>query len=141
MKYTTNVAAYLPFGLLAGRLWDAMVVMGYDPDHCFYQDLWFHVLNEGYRMPAVAELDGGYEPNSRLYYGSMRTYFEVGDDRSMEAVVRALREGRTFVTSGPIVLATIDGRHPVGSVLPSDGAPHTLRIEAYAPGDRDDALS
>ncbi len=53
----------------------------------------------------------------------------------------ALREGRTFVTSGPIVLATIDGRHPVGSVLPSDGAPHTLRIEAYAPGDRDDALS
>jgi hypothetical protein len=141
VKYTTNVAAYLPFGLLAGPLWDAMVVMGYDPDHYFYQDLWFHVLNEGYRMPAVAELDGGYEPDSRFYYGSMRTYFEVGEDRTMEAVVRALRAGRTFVTSGPIVLATIDGRHPVGSVLPSDGAPHTLHVEAYASGDRDDTLS
>ncbi|HSD66274.1 MAG TPA: hypothetical protein VLF95_06215, partial [Vicinamibacteria bacterium] len=141
VKYTTNVPAYLPFGLLAGPLWDGMVVMGYDPDHYFYQDLWFHVLNEGYRMPAVAELDGGYEPDSRFYYGSMRTYFEVGDDRSMGAVVRALREGRTFVTSGPIVLATVDGRHPVGSVLSSDGAPHTLRIEARASGDRDDALS
>jgi hypothetical protein len=91
-------------------------------------------------MPAVAELDGGYEPDSRFFYGAMRTYFEVGDGRGMEAVVRALRAGRTFVTSGPIVLATIDG-HPVGSVLPSDGAPHTLRIEAYASGDRDDALS
>jgi hypothetical protein len=141
VKYTTNVAAYLPFGLLAGPLWDAMVVMGYDPDHYFYQDLWFHVLDEGYRMPAVAELDGGYEPESRFYYGSMRTYFRVGEDRGMGAVVRALRAGRTFVTSGPIVLAGIDGRHDVGSVLPADGAPRTLRIEAFASGDRDDALS
>ncbi len=141
VKYTTNVAAYLPFGLLAGPLWDGMVVMGYDPDHYFYQDLWFHVLDEGYRMPALAELDGGYEPDSRFYYGSMRTYFQVGEDRSMEAVVRALRAGRTFVTSGPILLASIDGRHDVGSVLPADGSPHDLRIEAYASGDRDDVLS
>jgi hypothetical protein len=141
VKYTTNVAAGLPFGLLAGPIWDAMVVMGYDPDHYFYQDLWFHVLGEGYRMPAVAELDGGYEPGSRFYYGSMRTYFQVGDDRSMPGIVRALRAGRTFVTSGPIVLATMDGRHEVGSVLPADGAPRTLRIEAYASGDRDDALA
>jgi len=141
VKYTTNVAAYLPFGLLAGPLWDAMVVMGYDPDHYFYQDLWFHVLDEGYRMPAVAELDGGYEPDSRFYYGSMRTYFQVGEDRSMQGIVRALRAGRTFVTSGPIVLARMDGRHEVGSVLPADGSPHDLRIEAYASGDREDVLS
>ena len=141
VKYTTNVAAYLSFGLLAGPLWDAMVVMGYDPDHYFYQDLWFHVLDEGYRMPAVAELDGGYEPDSRFYYGSMRTYFQVGEDRSMESVVRALRAGRTFVTSGPIVLARMDGRHDVGTVLPADGTPHTLRIEAYASGERADVLS
>jgi hypothetical protein len=141
VKYTTNVAAYLPFGLLAGPLWDGMVVMGYDPDHYFYQDLWFHVLDEGYRMPAVAELDGGYEPDSRFYYGSMRTYFQVGEDRSMQSVVRALRAGRTFVTSGPIVIARMDGRHEVGSVLPADGAPHDLRIEAYSSGDRDDVLS
>jgi hypothetical protein len=45
------------------------------------------------------------------------------------------------VTSGPIVLATMDGGHEVGTVLPADGAPHTLRIDAYASGDRDDALS
>jgi hypothetical protein len=141
VKYTTNVAAYLSFGLLAGPLWDGMVVMGYDPDHYFYQDLWFHVLDEGYRMPALAELDGGYEPDSRFYYGSMRTYFQVGEDRSMNGIVQALRGGRTFVTSGPIVLARIDGREDVGSVLPADGSPHDLRIEAYASGDRDDVLS
>jgi hypothetical protein len=141
VKYTTNVAAYLAFGLLAGPLWDGMVVMGYDPDHYFYQDLWFHVLDEGYRIPAVAELDGGYEPDSRFYYGSMRTYFHVGADRSMGTVVRALRAGRTFVTSGPIVLARVDDQDEAGSVLPADGAAHTLRIEACASGDRDDALS
>jgi hypothetical protein len=141
VKYTTNVGASLPFGLLAGPLWDAVVVMGYDPDHYSYQDLWFHVLDEGYRMPAIAELDGGYEPNSRFYYGSMRTFFQVGADRSMPAVARALRSGRTFVTSGPIVFARVDGRHDPGSVLPADGAARTLGIEAHASGDRDDLLS
>ncbi len=59
----------------------------------------------------------------------------------MQAVVRALRAGRTFVTSGPIVLARMDGRDEVGSVLTADGTPHRLRIEAYSSGERDDVLS
>src|SRR6266542_2413462 len=56
-KYVTNAAANLSFGLLSGKIWDGIVVMGYNHDHYFYQNLWFHVLNEGYRMPAISELD------------------------------------------------------------------------------------
>ena len=139
-KYTTNVASHLAFGLLAGTLWDGLVVMGYDHDHYFYQNLWFHVLNAGYRMTPVAELDGGLEPGTRFYYGAMRTYAHVGSELSMDRVVDAIREGHTFVASGPIVLARLDEYEP-GDVVPADGTPRTLRIQAFASGDREDALT
>jgi hypothetical protein len=140
-KYTTNVAGYLAFGLLSGGLWDGLVVMGYDPDHYFYQNLWFHVLNEGYRMTPVAELDGGFEPGSRFYYGAMRTYAQVGPELSMARVVEAVKRGRTFVTSGPIVLARLDDGHEVGDVVPADGQERTLQIRAFASGDPEDHLT
>ena len=140
-KYTTNVAGHLAFSLLSGGLWDGLVVMGYDRDHYFYQDLWFHVLNEGYRLAPVAELDGGFDAATRFYYGAMRTYVRAGRDRGMPGIVEAVRAGHTFVTSGPIVLASVDDRYQVGDVVPADGAPHLLRIQAFASGDRDDHLT
>jgi len=140
-KYTTNVVEYLAFGLLAGKIWDGMVVMGYDRDHYFYQNLWFHVLNEGYQMPALAELDGGYGPDNRFYYGSMRTFFYVGPEMSMENIADAVRKGRTFVTSGPIVFTSIDNQYQPGDVITANGKSHKLFIEAYASGENKDFLS
>ena len=126
-KYTTNVASHLAFGLLSGGLWDGLVVMGYDHDHYFYQNLWFHVLNEGYRMTPVAELDGGLEPGTRFFYGAMRTYAHVGPETE---------HGRRWcdaVQSGPHLRDAparsswpgVDDRYEVGDVVPADGAaPH-----------------
>jgi hypothetical protein len=141
-KYVTNVAAYLPFSLLAGNVLDAQVIMGYDRDHYYYQNLWFSVLNEGHRMTPVAELDGGYNRGDKFYYGSMRTYYKV--DRgtlTIDKIKRAVRRGRTFVTSGPIVFANIDSSYEIGDVLESNGKEHTLNVSAYASGDRSDYLS
>jgi len=140
-KYTTNVCEYLSFSLLAGNLWDGMVVMGYDKDHYFYQNLWFHVLNEGYRLTPLAELDGGYGENNKFPYGSMRVYYQVGEHMSMSNIAEAVRKGRTFVTSGPIVFADMDGQYQVGDVVPADGMKHKLYIDAYASGEIDDYLS
>jgi hypothetical protein len=141
VKYVTNACAYLPFGLLSGRIWDAMVVMGYDTDHYFYQNLWFHVLNEGYRMPAVAELDGGYGEGNKFPYGSIRVYYQAGDRLSPENAASALRRGRTFVTSGPVILADIDGFIQFGDLIRADASSHTLHVDAYASGNREDYLS
>jgi hypothetical protein len=141
LKYTTNVCSYLSFSLLAGNLWDALVVMGYNADHYFYQNLWFHVLNAGYRMTPVAELDGGYGANNKFPYGKYRVYYQTGEKVTMESVTNAARHGRTFVTSGPIVFAVIDGDKQVGEDLPADGQPHKLSIEAYASGECDDYLT
>lgn len=140
-KYTTNVAAYLSFGLLAGQIWDGLVVMGYNHDHIFYQNLWFNVLNMGYRMPAIAELDGGLGKGDRFYYGSMRTYYQLGDDFSIASVAEAVRKGRTFVTTGPIVQANIDDRYEIGDVIPLDDLSHVLNIHVLASGRADDYLT
>jgi len=140
-KYVTNVASSLPVALLGGGPWQGLVVAGYDHDHYFYQDLWFHVLDEGYRMAPFGELDGGYPPSGRFWYGSVRTYLKLGAETSRDAMVAAARAGHTLVTSGPIVLASIEGGFETGDVVPADGRSRTLRVEAFASGDRDDHLS
>lgn len=141
-KYVTNVAAYLPFSLLAGNLWDAQVIMGYDRDHYYYQNLWFSVLNEGYRITPVSELDGGYNRGDKFYYGSMRTYYKVDSGMlTIDKIKRAAKLGRTFVTSGPIVMANIDSSYQFGDIIEANGKEHTLHISAYASGERNDFLS
>jgi len=140
-KYTSNVAVSLPFGLLAGNVWDGLVVMGYDADHYFYQNLWFHVLNLGYHIPAFAELDGGYGADNRFPYGLFRTYFDTDGKLDLESVKQAVRRGRTFATSGPVLFADVDGRYGLGDTVPSGTGRRVLNIEAFASGDREDFLS
>ncbi len=141
LKYVTNVAVSLPAGLLGGGAWGAMAVMGYDRDQDFYQDLWFHALDEGHRLAAVGELDGGFPPGDRFYYGRVRTYLRAGATLDRASLVAAVRAGHTFVTSGPVVLASVDGRYEPGDVVPADGRSRRLRFEAYASGDGDDRLA
>jgi len=140
-KYTTNVSSYMAYGLLAGKIWDGLVVMGYNHDHISYQNLWFNILNQGYRMPAIGELDGGYRKNDRFYYGSMRTYFKIKGDFAIDKIVEAVRSGNTFVTSGPMIMADIDQNYEYGDVIRIDGKDHTLNIDAYSSGDIDEYLS
>ncbi len=141
VKYTTNVASYLSFGLLAGKIWDGFVVMGYNHDHYQYQNVWFHILNQGYRMPAISELDGGLGKNDRFYYGSMRTYYRLNGEFSIPNVAEAVRRGETFVSSGPIIKADIDGTRGIGEIIRIDQRGHSLNIEAFASGDKEDYLS
>jgi hypothetical protein len=142
-KYTTNSAVNMAFNLLSGNLWDGMVIMGDDKDHYSYQNFWFNILNLGYRMTALSELDGGNTREHKYPYGLMRTYFQIDTTNTdtSEALVDAVRKGRTFVTSGPVILTNIDQKFGIGDVIPSTASQHLLRIEAYASGDAGDFLS
>jgi hypothetical protein len=140
-KYVTNVAVNLSFGLLSGKIWDGVVAMGYDHDHYFYQNLWFNILNLGYRMPGFSELDGGLGKDDKFYYGSMRTYFHIDGDFSVEKIVAAAKNGNSFLTSGPIIMANIDNRFTPGDVISKYSVKRILHINAYASGERDDYLS
>jgi hypothetical protein len=140
-KFVTNVACNLSFGILSGKIWDGVVAMGYDHDHYYYQNLWFNILNKGYRMPAFSELDGGLGKDDKFYYGSMRTYFHIDGAFSVAKILAAAKKGNSFLTSGPIVMADIDNKYRIGDIIPVNNRKHILHINAYASGEADDYLS
>ncbi len=74
---------------------------------------WFDFLNLGFRLTAMAGSDvpwGGTLGNTRVYAYTGRPF-------SPEAWVEAVRKGRTFVTTGPMLEFTVNGEIP-GSLLP-----------------------
>lgn len=55
--FVTNIAADMPVQLFADGGLDGLTVMGYDAYHRDYQNLWFAILDMGYRVPGLAEQD------------------------------------------------------------------------------------
>jgi hypothetical protein len=48
--------------------------------------------------------------------GLYRTYARLDEEFSYEAWCRAVRSGRTFLSGGPLVTLSADGREPGGTV-------------------------
>jgi hypothetical protein len=93
-----------------------------DYEHAEY----YRYLNAGYRLPLVAGTD---KMSSGTPVGLYRTYARLSDGEpfSFEAWMAAVRAGRTFITSGPILRFSVDGQ-PIGSLLDAPvGA--TLEVE------------
>jgi hypothetical protein len=141
-KFTSNIASYLAFDLITGnKAWDGFAVMGYNNDHYFYQNTWFNILNRGYKMPAIAELDGGFEEHGAFYYGSMRTYFKINEKFTLDKVVNSLKKGHTLATSGPIIIANIDDKYQIGDTIKACNINRNLNIKAYSRPEKDEYLS
>ncbi len=145
-KYNTKsfmsfISAELIFDLLSGQIWDGMVIMGYQPDNYYQQALWFNVLNLGYRMVPFSEIDGGFTGPDPHYAGSVRTYYHIDGPTTVENITDAARRGHVFVTSGPLVFATVDKKYQVGDIVPVNGQVHHLEIDAYCSGEFDDYIS
>ena len=87
--------------------------------------LWYHLLNCGFRLPATAGTDriGPEEP-----VGHQRVYVKLTDPLTYAGWMEGLRQGRSFVTNGPMVSLSVDGRGP-GEIL-TLGNPKVLRIQA-----------
>jgi hypothetical protein len=92
-------------------------------------------------MPALGELDGGLNQDSRFYYGSMRTFYKLDGDFSIANVAEAVRKGRTFVTSGPIIQTNIDHQYEIGDIIQADGSIHQLNVKVLSSGKAEDFLS
>lgn len=128
-EFITNIATTLGFDILARSI-DAMVVMGYDADHVHYQNLWYEVLNQGYFMPGVAEMDLTFDALSQKHL-QFKTY-TYADAFNIDALCTAVKAGRNIVTTGPIVQLFANGEGP-GSVLAyAAGDTFCLRVEAVA---------
>jgi hypothetical protein len=80
---------------------------------------WYRFLNLGHRLPLVAGTD---KMSTEVPVGAVRAYVHLLQDGELtfEAWADAVRAGRTFVTSGPILELLVDGHEP-GDVISMSG--------------------
>jgi hypothetical protein len=130
-EFITNIAATLGFEILAESI-DAMVVMGYDSDHAYYQQLWFDALNNGYFLPGVAETDTAFDTIS-VKHITFKTYTYVDEGSGkVDALCDAIKNGRNIVSSGPLITLKVNNKLP-GSVLGySENEQFHIVMEAFA---------
>ena len=83
---------------------------------------WYRILNVGYRFPAVAACD---YPYSRAL-GDSRTYVRLDGPPNAADWVRDAARGRSFFTTGPLVLLEVDGRKPGDTVRKGGRGPHRV---------------
>jgi hypothetical protein len=75
---------------------------------------WYRYLNCGYRLPAVAGTD---KMNASVAAGAFRAYANLGQQGfGFASWAEAVRNGRTFMTSGPLLKFQADGREPGGEI-------------------------
>lgn len=136
----TNIAVDYCFSLLAGDIYDTLAVMGYDADHIFYQNFWFHLLNEGYTIAGVAETDGDLRSKHKI--GSFRAYvYGGGCEFDRDGYLEALCAGRSFMTSGPVLIAKSDGKFLPGGKILNDGGRHSIKVTAKSHPDPEEYLT
>jgi hypothetical protein len=89
---------------------------------------YYAYLNAGYRLPLVGGTD---KMSSEVPVGAYRTYAKLDDEPfSFDAWTRAVRNGRTFLSGGPILRFGVDG-HDVGDTVRLSG-PGTVSVDASA---------
>jgi hypothetical protein len=90
------------------------------------QEIYYHMLNTGLRLPPSAGSASGVLPNP---VGYNRVYVHLDEPFTYDAWFRNLSRARCFVTNGPLLLATIDGEKPGTTINLDPGKSRTLRIE------------
>jgi hypothetical protein len=84
---------------------------------------WYNMLNTGYRFPAQASCD--YPPCRTL--ADCRTYVHHTAAPQMDEWLAGVAAGRSFFTTGPLVLLEVDGEKPGAQIRRSGQGPHAVK--------------
>jgi len=117
----------LPVDAALGRI-DTMDVMG--PGYEASMRLWYRLLNCGLRIPAAAGTDVFLNRIASYPPGWGRCYVKLPNGPGYADWIRGQKAGRSFVTTGPILQWSADGREP-GETLRLNG-PGKVRLRARA---------
>ncbi|MDE2729903.1 MAG: CehA/McbA family metallohydrolase [Bacteroidota bacterium] len=101
--------------------------------------VWHQVLNNGFNLPAVGGEDAISSLHRTAIIGQMRAYAYMPDGLSWEGWLHAIRTGAMFVTNGPLLEFTINGKS-MGDTLrldPNDSVVSVRgRVQSIVPLDR-----
>lgn len=122
----------LPADVASGKV-DYVEIVGFS-DHKATAQVWYRLLNLGYRIPAGAGTDAMANYASlRGPVGMNRVFLETGGDIGPDAVKAALKAGRTFASNGPLLGLEIDGKHPGATISRSGAGSLAYRIALRSP--------
>lgn len=86
---------------------------------------YYALLNCGFRLRPAAGTANGVHP---VPLGFSRVYVHLDEPFSYEAWMRGLSAGRSFVTTGPMLFAQVDGRWPGAEFSAANGS-REYRVE------------
>ncbi len=115
----------LPVDVALGKV-DYLEVMGYS-DHLITSEIWYRLLNCGFRLPAAAGTDAF--PNFASLRGPpglVRVFVHSGAALDQRSWLAGLKAGRTFVTNGPVLEFSLAGRG-IGEEIKTSAAMRQLR--------------
>ena len=126
---TTQPLTYeLPVDVALGKV-DYIEVMGYS-DHLITSEIWYRLLNCGFRLPAGAGTDAF--PNFASLRGPpglVRVFVQAGTRLDRRGFLAGLKAGRTFVSNAPLLEFTLDGRQIGEAIrLPRGGGTVVARV-------------
>lgn len=87
-------------------------------------DGWYHVLNAGFRFPGMAASD--YPACRKL--ADCRTYVYQPGEPNFKDWMRGAAEGRSFMTTGPLLLLDVDDHRPGDTITTADDKPRTVKM-------------
>ncbi len=122
----------LPADVMAGKV-DYVEIVAFS-DHKATADVWYHLLNLGFRLPAGAGTDAMANYASlRGPVGMNRVFLDTGGSLDPRAAYAALKEGRTFASNGPLLGLEVGGVKPGGTAKAgASGAGH-FRVALRSP--------
>lgn len=139
----SNMAVELPLDVLLGPTFDGLDVLTGPGEHeanAKAFELWALLLNHGYHLAATASSDACFDRSGGGIPGAARTYTFLPEGFSFPAVARATAAGKTFATTGPLLVVDLDHAPPGTSLIPGPKQ-HLLSIEAWSSGDDSAGLS
>jgi len=123
-----------PVDIILGKI-DALELRNYDtpgsaPLDAYMLREYYRYLNCGYRVACVGGTDKMY---AGMPVGGVRTYARLDKNRAFDFKnwAAAVRAGRTYSTSGPLIELTVDG-HTMGEEIRLRGGRGTVEVHAAA---------
>jgi hypothetical protein len=117
----------LPVDVALGKT-DYMEIVSF-ADHRATAEVWYRLLNLGYRLAGAAGTDAMTNYSSlRGPVGLNRVYLHT-ETRDPESLKAAIRGGHSFATNGPLLGLLVDGKAP-GETLELPAAGGTVTVDA-----------